>query len=67
MKDLKLDRTSFEITTFVKADDDSIYWSKKTSDERLEYSMLLNAVCHGFLNSERPKMDKSYFRIVKRD
>ena len=66
MKDLKLDRTSFEITSFTKANDDAIYWRNKTPNERLEYSMILNAVCYGFLNSEIPKMDKSLFTIVKR-
>ncbi len=67
MKELKLDRTSFEITTFSNADDDALYWKNKTPNERLEYAMILNAVCYGFLNSESPKMDKTFFRILKRD
>ncbi|HWZ21808.1 MAG TPA: hypothetical protein VNW06_04100 [Cytophagaceae bacterium] len=66
MENIKLDRTSFEITTFIKADDDAIHGKDKTPDERLEYSMILNAVCYGFLNSEFPKMDKSIYTIVKR-
>lgn len=67
MKNLKLDRKAFEITTFTKADDDALQWKDKTPDERLKYSMLLNAICYGFLNQENPKMDKSLFKIVKRN
>ena len=66
MKKFKLDRTAFEITTFIKADDDATHWKNKTPNERLEYSMILNSICYGFLNAELPKMDKSYFKIIKR-
>lgn len=52
MKNLKLNRRSFEITSFIKADDDTAHSRNKILNERLEYAMLLNAVCCGFLNSK---------------
>ena len=67
MKNLKLDRKAFEITTFAKAENDNKHWKDKTPNERLEYSMLLNAICYGFLYQENPKMDKSLLKIVKRN
>lgn len=67
MKNLKLNRRSFEITSFIKADDDTAHSRNKILNERLEYAMLLNAVCCGFLNSKLPKIDKSFYTIVKRN
>ena len=61
----KLDRTAFKSQTFEEANNHYGYWQQKTLTERLQASYYLIQSAYGFLNSDLPKVDRTYFSSRK--
>jgi len=64
---MKLDKKAFAINTFAQADNNRAYWLKKTPKERLDAAWYLSCIAYGLDPRKKHKMDKTFFRIRKRD
>jgi hypothetical protein len=67
MNDFRLDRTAFKIQTFEEADNQRAYWMSKTPKERLAAAWYLICAAYGLDYEAENRMDRTYFRIRKRD
>ena len=58
---------SIAIKTFAQADNNRAYWLMKTPMERRGIAWYLSCIAYGLDPEKQHKMDKTFFRIRKRD
>jgi hypothetical protein len=67
MKAGKLDRTAFKHQTLDEASHNLEYWKKQSYEKRLEAANYLNSVAFNFDVNNPPRVDRTYFKIRKRN
>ena len=63
----KLDKTAFKMQTFEEASNSVEYWNTKTDVEKLAAVAYLNSVAWNYPVDNPPRLDRTYFRMRKRD
>ncbi len=63
----KLDRTAFKYQTINEASHNLKFWQSQTYKKRLQAANYLNSVAYNFDINNPPKMDKTVFKIRKRE
>ena len=63
----QFDKTAFQMLTVQEANAEMEDCTNTTAKERLQYSLYLTARAYGFDPDNRPKLDRTYFEIIKRD
>lgn len=63
----KLDRTAFKYQTKKQASHNFDYWKSQSYKKRLQAANYLNSVAYDFDINNPPKMDKTYFKITRRE
>ena len=68
MSSYRLDRTAFKMQTAEEATrSQAEYYRTLTPTERLRIANYLNSVAYNYPENDPPRMDKTFFRIKKRD
>ena len=67
MKELRLDKTKFQIQSFAEADNTVAYWRSRPWQERLQAGYHLSLRAYGYDPENPPKLDKTVFRARKRE
>ena len=62
----RLDKTAFKIMSFEEADNYMRDYKKYTWQERLSISLYLTSIAYKFDLDNSPRLDKNFFRIIKR-
>ncbi len=64
--DYRLDRTAFKIMSFEEADNYMRDYKKYTWQQRLSISLYLTSIAYKFDLYNSPRLEKNFFRIIKR-
>ncbi len=67
MKSGKLDKTVFKYQTLEEASNNLKYWKNQSYRERLVAANYLNSVAYNFDVNNAPRLEKTYFKIRKRN
>ena len=62
-----MDKSNFKSQSFKDAANHQQVYNKMTDEEKTEVWKYLMSVAYGFVGKPWPKMDKTYFRIRRRD
>ena len=65
MEEFKLDRTHFRILTLEQADKELNDHSSMDWKERLMLHQYLNSIAYGYVNKEKPVLDRTIFHARK--
>ncbi len=64
---MRLDRTAFKMGSHHNSGDNSEYWAKQTSSDRLKAAFYLNSIAYNFNINNVPKIDRNAFKMRKQD
>jgi len=67
MSSYPLDRTAFKAQTAEEASNHAAYYKTLTWQERLRIANYLNSIAYNYPENEPPRMDKTAFKIRKRE
>lgn len=62
-----MDRSYSKMQTFAEADNNYLYWSKKTFEERLSAAYFLTCSAYGLEYSTKHKLDKTICVLRKHE
>ena len=67
MKEYRLDKTAFKIRSFEEADNYMRNYKKYNWHDRLVISLYLTSIAYKFDINNPPRLDKSVFKMIKRN
>ena len=67
MSSYPVDRTAFKAQTAEEASNHAAYYKTLTWQERLRIANYLNSIAYNYPENEPPRMDKTAFKMRKRE